>query len=72
MPKVNVIVRLKKDHRAEIDQVAAGLKAQGMDVQEQLHILGRITGTVDESEVQNLQSVPGVAKVASERTFTTS
>jgi hypothetical protein len=70
MSKVNVVVRLEKDRHADMGRVAEELKNKGMDVQDQLQILGRITGTVDESDIKNLEDVPGVAKVAPERAFT--
>ncbi len=70
MALVSVIVRLEKDRWDEIKQIASRLKDKGMNVQEELHLLGRITGTVDESTISELEEVPGVAKIKAERTFT--
>lgn len=70
MALVNVIVRLEKDRWDDIKKIASRLKDKGMDVQEELHLLGRITGTVDESNIGDLEEVPGVAKIKAERTFT--
>lgn len=70
MALVNVIVRLEKDRLEDIKQIASRLKDKGMDVKEELQLLGRITGTVEESNLGDLEDVPGVAKIKTERTFT--
>ncbi|MBP8265868.1 MAG: hypothetical protein KAX47_04890 [Zoogloea sp.] len=70
MSKVNVVVRLKESQSHRIDEVASALSAKGMDVQAQMPILGHIAGVCDESQLDALQDVPGVASVRRERTFT--
>lgn len=70
MALVSVVVRLEKDRWADIKQIASHLKDKGMDVQEELHLLGRITGRVDDSNIGDLEQVAGVAKIKADRTFT--
>jgi|GEM_PF-5452546 len=70
MALISVVVRLEKDRWDDIKQIASRLKDKGLDVQEELQLLGRITGTVQESNLSDLEEVPGVAKIKAERTFT--
>lgn len=70
MALVNVIVKLEKERWDDIKQIASRLKDKGMAVQEELQLVGRITGTTDESNIGALEEVSGVAKIKAEGTFT--
>jgi len=70
MSKVKVVVRLEESQRHRIDKVASVLTSRGMEVEARMPILGHIAGVCDESQLDALKDVPGVASVRRERAFT--
>ena len=69
MAKARIIVSLTKSKDRNIAHIAQELEARGMAVDEQMPILRRISGTVEESRIRDLESVQGVEKARKEETF---
>lgn len=69
MAKINLTVSVREDHLLNIMEVAQGLRALGMEVQQVMDQVGVITGTGDASQVPNLSKVPGVESVEASHSF---
>ncbi len=69
MAKAKVIISLNDQQKHKISEVAESLKKKGMNVEEQLPVLNRIIGTVEESNIKDLESVRGVKRARKENTF---
>lgn len=69
MAKTKVIISINDEQKHQIDEVAQRLKKKGVDVEEQLPVLKRIIGTVEESDIKDLESVKGVKHARKEETF---
>lgn len=67
MAQVSVTVSVDDEHLPTITEVAAALRACGMDVKQVLEDVGAITGTVPQDVRESLNAVVGVAHVADER-----
>ncbi|MGH9279622.1 MAG: ketohydroxyglutarate aldolase [Acidimicrobiales bacterium] len=66
---VQVIVTVDDDHAQRLPEVADRLRAAGMEVAQTLDSIGTITGSVDESRLAGLMSVPGVEDVEQSRHY---
>jgi ligand-binding sensor domain-containing protein len=66
---VSVSVTVDDEHLARIDDVAAELRANGMQVDRVLDQLGVISGSVPEDRQQSLRAVAGVQSVEASRHF---
>jgi subtilisin len=64
-----VTVTVADSHAGELEAVAAGLRAAGLDVEQVLAALGVITGAVDASRLGEIAVVPGVAAVEEQRSI---
>ena len=64
-----ITVTVRDDQLAHIDELAERLRAAGMQIDQVLHPLGVITGSVPRSQRDALAAVPGVADVEDETTF---
>lgn len=65
----NIVVSVDDDHLGQIDEVVERLQAAGMHVEQVLHPVGVITGSVDDPRLTLLSAVPGVAAVEPQRAF---
>jgi hypothetical protein len=64
-----ITVTVRDDQLAHIDELAERLGAAGMQIDQVLHLLGVITGSVPHSQRDALAAVPGVVAVEDETTF---
>ncbi len=64
-----ITVTVGDDHVADLDRVAEQLRAAGMNVDQVLHAVGIITGSVPSERRAALERLPGVAAVEGEHTF---
>jgi hypothetical protein len=64
-----VTVTVHDDQLAHIDELADQLRAAGMRVDQVLHPVGVITGSVPSTRRAMIEAVPGVAAVEDETTF---
>jgi hypothetical protein len=69
MADAKVIVSLRSDREVDLDKIARNLKKLGMHVEEKLPILRRITGTIDETKLNDLTEVSGVKNARKEKIF---
>lgn len=60
---VGVVVSVADDHLDELATVIADLRRAGLRIDDILDAVGMITGTIAESEIEALDTVPGVADV---------
>lgn len=67
--KVRVTIAVADDHIDRMDAVVAGLRDAGVDVEQTLGAAGAIVGSVDETSIDALSSVTGVAAVEREGIF---
>ncbi len=67
MRKVSLSVA--DDHMDRFPQVVEDAKAAGLDVGEELELIGVVNGSIDDERVEELRHVPGVAYVEEERIF---
>jgi hypothetical protein len=67
--KVRVTIAVADDHMDRVDSVVAGLRDAGVSVEQTLAAAGAIVGSVDETNVDALARVTGVAGVERERTY---
>ncbi len=54
---------------ADLDSVADELAKAGLQVQDKLHAVGSITGSVQDKDIPQLRGVPGVVDVSHSHTF---
>jgi hypothetical protein len=64
-----VTVTVQDDHLAHIDELADRLRNAGLRVDQVLHPVGVITGSVPSAQRSVIETVPGVAAVEDETTF---
>jgi hypothetical protein len=64
-----VTVTVQDDQLPRIDELADRLRAAGMRVDQVLHSVGVITGSVPNAQRAMIQAMPGVAAVEAETTF---
>ena len=64
-----VTVTVDEAHAGAIDEVAARLRAAGMDVDRVLGAIGVITGSVAASRLHLVEAVEGVASVEEQTSF---
>lgn len=69
MAEIDMLVMVDKDRRADLDQVAKSLEAQGFHVQQKLSRFRTIVGSGESSLLNQLQSVDGVESVRPQGTF---
>ena len=67
--RTHVTVSVDDAHLSQINQVAAHLRAAGMEVEQTLDAIGAISGHVGDDRLASLAQVPGVAAVEPERSF---
>lgn len=58
-------IRVQADHTYldRFDEVAKGVKDAGMTVQDEISVLGYLSGVADADAIESLKAVPGVAAV---------
>jgi hypothetical protein len=64
-----VTVTVHDDQLPRIDELADRLRAAGMRIDQVLHPVGVITGSVPSAQRAMIQAMPGVAAVEAETTF---
>ncbi len=69
MTRVGVNVLVAGSHMDRIMEVAAGLKAAGMEVKDVLDSVGVISGVCESGQTKDLCQIDGVANVEQTRTF---
>jgi hypothetical protein len=69
MTEIDLLVMVDKNRRADLDEVAKSLEAQGFRVQQKISRFRTILGTGESSLVDKLQSVEGVESVRPQGTF---
>jgi hypothetical protein len=67
--KVRVTIAVADDHMDRLDSVVAGLRDAGVSVEQTLAAAGAIVGSTEETNVEALGRVAGVAAVEREGTF---
>ncbi len=66
---VGVVVSVADDHLGELTEVVEGLRRAGLRVDDVLDAVGMITGTVADTDLDALESVPGVIEVERNQAF---
>ena len=69
MKIVNISVSVDDEYIDKIQEVAANLQSNGMNVINLMPILGVITGSVELTQIDKLSQVEGVSAVEVSRTF---
>lgn len=63
-PKVEVIITVAEDRRANLKQIASQLQSYGLDIAgEPLQSLGMICGKATENKLDQLKNVDGVTSI---------
>ena len=65
--KTDLLVSISDDHLDRVDGIVKRLEAEGMEVRHLLPELGTVTGAIDDSRVEVLNSIDGVAAVEAAR-----
>ncbi|HSK71139.1 MAG TPA: hypothetical protein VK892_05555 [Pyrinomonadaceae bacterium] len=63
MSKAEVIVKIEKNYKDRLAEIAAQCKNAGMNVEQQMSALGMISGTVEKSAIKKIEKIEGVAYV---------
>lgn len=63
MPKVEIIVKVDKNYKEKLPEIAAKCKSAGMDVEQQMSALGMISGSAEKSNIGKIEKIEGVAYV---------
>lgn len=66
---VHVLVSVDDAHRLRFDDVRAGLKSAGMNIDEVYPITGTLAGAVAFADIARLRRVEGVSSVEEDREF---
>ena len=61
--KVQVLVSVAEEHRAQMHQVAQRCREAGLEVDQTLGAVGVITGSIPQDKMSSLSGVQGVASV---------
>lgn len=69
MSKVSVSVSVSDDHVDHFPEVVEGVRAAGLEVAQELDLIGVVSGSIEEERMDDLRSVPGVAAVEPDREF---
>jgi hypothetical protein len=69
MSNVNVLVKLNRADKADIDQIVDKLQKRGLKVGRKLATTGIVSGSIEQSKMASLRKVDGVADVREERHF---
>ena len=63
-PKVEVIITVAEDRKANLKQIASELQSKGLEISaEPLENLGMISGLAEEKSLEKLKNVKGVIAV---------
>ena len=65
--RVLVYVVLAESHLKKLSEVAGQLRDAGMNVEQEMPLLGAISGTADEDRIETLAAISGVASVSRAR-----
>ena len=63
MSRVEVIVKIEKNYKDRLSDIAAQCKNAGMNIEQQMSALGMISGTVERSAIGKIEKIDGVAYV---------
>jgi methylmalonyl-CoA mutase cobalamin-binding subunit len=63
MAKVNLSVSVQEEHRPRFAELVKQLKKTGLNVEQELHSAGVVTGSIESEKVQELKKLTGVAHV---------
>ena len=63
MPKVEVIVKVEKEYKGKLAEIAGECKAAGMTVEQQMSALAMISGSVERANIKRLEGIEGVSYV---------
>ena len=69
MSKMKVVVSVDDDHLSKFPQVVDEAKSAGMTIDEQMHAIGIISGSIDSSQEDLLKNVKGIEHVESARDY---
>jgi hypothetical protein len=69
MSTINVLVRLNREDKADIDQIVDKLAKHGLKIAKKLTTTGIVSGSIEESRLPSLRKVQGVAQVRQEGRF---
>lgn len=67
MAKVNLSVSVKEEHRPHFAELVKQLKKTGLVVEQELHSVGVVTGSIESEKVEDLKRLTGVAHVEESR-----
>ena len=67
MAKVNLSVSVKEEHRPRFAELVKQLKETGLQVEQELHSAGVVTGSIESEKVDQLKKLAGVAHVEESR-----
>lgn len=69
MSKVSVSVSISDDQIDRFSEVVDQARAAGLEVWQELDLIGVVSGSIDEERMDELRGLPGVAAVEPERDF---
>jgi len=69
MGKVNLSVSVKEEHRPRFAELVKQLKKTGLNVEQELHSVGVVTGSIDSAKVEDLKKLAGVSHVEESGNF---
>ena len=67
MAKVNLSVSVKEEHRPRFAELVKQLTKTGLQVDQELHSAGVVTGSIESEKVEELKKLTGVAHVEESR-----
>lgn len=69
MAKVEVIVKIEKNYKDKLSEIAAECKSAGLSVEQQMSSLGMISGTIEKAAIGKIEKIEGVAYVEESRSI---
>jgi hypothetical protein len=69
MSRVSVSLSVSDDRIDQFPDVVDRARAAGLDVWQELDLIGVVSGTIEEERLEELRRIPGVAAVEPEREF---
>jgi hypothetical protein len=69
MSKVPVSVSISGDQLGRFPEVVEQARAVGLEVSQEMDLIGVVSGSIEEDQMADLRGVPGVAAVEPDRQF---
>lgn len=69
MSKVEIIVKIEDEAADKMSEIAAECQTAGMSVEQQMSVVGMITGNIEQTNISKIEQIKGVSYVEESKTI---